>query len=93
MSAGGRLCTLQANPHFWVPTIEVRLPDGIIRSYGSLNVARVIFVRLFACAGAAPPVVYDDEFSTTTDCTVCPYLLQKVPSYTVVFLKSSRLKE
>jgi hypothetical protein len=28
MSAGGRLCTLQENPHFWVPTIKVRPPDG-----------------------------------------------------------------
>ncbi len=29
MSAGGRLCTLQENPHFWVLTIKVRPPDGI----------------------------------------------------------------
>jgi hypothetical protein len=29
VSAGGRLCTLQENPHFWSPTIEVRPPDGI----------------------------------------------------------------
>jgi hypothetical protein len=29
MSAGGRLCTLQENPHFWVPMIKVRPPDGI----------------------------------------------------------------
>ncbi len=29
MSAGGRLCTLQEYPHFWVPTIKVRPPDGI----------------------------------------------------------------
>jgi hypothetical protein len=28
MSAGGRLCTLQETPHFWVPTIKVRPPDG-----------------------------------------------------------------
>ncbi len=28
VSAGGRLCTLQANPHFWVPVIKVRPPDG-----------------------------------------------------------------
>ncbi len=28
MSAGGRLCTLQENPHFWVPTIKVRPLDG-----------------------------------------------------------------
>ncbi len=27
-SAGGRLCTLQENPHFWVQMIKVRLPDG-----------------------------------------------------------------
>jgi hypothetical protein len=27
-SAGGRPCTLQENPHFWVPTIKVRQPDG-----------------------------------------------------------------
>ncbi len=29
MSAGGRLCTLQENPHFWVPRIKVTPPDGI----------------------------------------------------------------
>jgi hypothetical protein len=28
MSAGGRLCTLQEDPYFWVPTIKVRPPDG-----------------------------------------------------------------
>jgi hypothetical protein len=28
MSAGGRLCNFQENPHFWVPTIKVRPPDG-----------------------------------------------------------------
>ncbi len=28
MSAGGCLCTLQENPHFRVPTIKVRPPDG-----------------------------------------------------------------
>jgi hypothetical protein len=28
MSAGVRLCTLQENPYFWVPTIKVRPPDG-----------------------------------------------------------------
>jgi hypothetical protein len=28
MSAGGRLCTLQGNPRFWVQTIKVRPPDG-----------------------------------------------------------------
>jgi hypothetical protein len=31
MSAGGRLCTLQENPHFWVPTIKVRPCDGTSR--------------------------------------------------------------
>ncbi len=30
MSARGRLCTLQENTHFWVPTIKVRPPDGNI---------------------------------------------------------------
>jgi hypothetical protein len=30
MSAGGRLCTLQENLHFWVLTIKVRPPDGIL---------------------------------------------------------------
>jgi hypothetical protein len=29
MSAGGRLCTLQENAHYWVLTIKVRPPDGI----------------------------------------------------------------
>ncbi len=28
MSARGRLCTLQENPHLWAPTIKVRQPDG-----------------------------------------------------------------
>ncbi len=27
---GGRLCTLQENPHFWSPTIKVRQPDGTL---------------------------------------------------------------
>ncbi len=31
MSAGGRLCTFQENPHFWVPTIKVRPPDGTVQ--------------------------------------------------------------
>ncbi len=31
MSSGGRLCTLQENPHFCVPTIKVRHPDGTSR--------------------------------------------------------------
>jgi hypothetical protein len=31
MSAGGRLCTLQENPNFWVPKIKVRPPDGTSR--------------------------------------------------------------
>ncbi len=29
MSAGGRLCTLQENPHFWVPVVKVKPPDGM----------------------------------------------------------------
>jgi hypothetical protein len=28
MFAGGRHCTLKENPHFWVPKIKVRPPDG-----------------------------------------------------------------
>jgi hypothetical protein len=28
MSVGGCLCTLQENPHSWVPTIKVTPPDG-----------------------------------------------------------------
>jgi hypothetical protein len=28
MSAGGRLCTFQENPHFWFPKIKVRPHDG-----------------------------------------------------------------
>ncbi len=39
MSAGDRLCTLQENPHFWVPTIEVRPPDG---NYDYLNSLRIL---------------------------------------------------
>jgi hypothetical protein len=31
MPVGGRLCTLQENPHFWVPTIKDRPPDGMLR--------------------------------------------------------------
>jgi hypothetical protein len=31
MSAGGRLCTLQENHHFWVKTIKVRPPDGTLK--------------------------------------------------------------
>ncbi len=33
MSAGGGLCTLQENPHFWVPTIKVRQTNGTSRKY------------------------------------------------------------
>ncbi len=29
MSAGGRLCTSQEKPHFWVPTIKVKPFDGM----------------------------------------------------------------
>jgi hypothetical protein len=36
MSAGGRLCTLQENPHFWVPTIKVRPPDGTSRNFAQI---------------------------------------------------------
>ncbi len=32
LSAGGRLCTLQENPDFWVPTMKIRPPDGISNS-------------------------------------------------------------
>jgi hypothetical protein len=32
MSAGGRLCTSQENPHFWVPTIKDRPPDDMPRT-------------------------------------------------------------
>jgi hypothetical protein len=28
ISAGGRLCTLQENPHFWVLAIKVKQLDG-----------------------------------------------------------------
>jgi hypothetical protein len=35
MSAGGRLCTLQKTPHFWVQKIKVRPPNGIIADHGS----------------------------------------------------------
>ncbi len=28
MSSGGRICTLQENPNFWVPMLKVRTPDG-----------------------------------------------------------------
>ncbi len=30
MSAGGRLCTLQENPHIWAPTMKVRPHDGTV---------------------------------------------------------------
>ncbi len=40
MSAGGRLCTSQENPHFLVPTIKVRPPDGTCRYF-------LLFVRTF----------------------------------------------
>jgi hypothetical protein len=30
MSAGGRFCTLQENPHFWVPRIKVKPPVGTL---------------------------------------------------------------
>jgi hypothetical protein len=31
MCAGRRLCTLQENPNFWVPTIKVRPPDSTVK--------------------------------------------------------------
>jgi hypothetical protein len=43
MSAGGRLCTLQENPHFWVQTIKVRPPDGTY-----LRELRIMISRLAA---------------------------------------------
>ncbi len=30
LSAGGRLCTLQENPHVWVSMIKIRQPDGTV---------------------------------------------------------------
>jgi hypothetical protein len=44
MSAGGRLCTIQENPHFWIPTLKVRPPDG---TYSILN--HIIRVSTHAC--------------------------------------------
>ncbi len=37
MSTGGRLCTSQENPHFLVPTIKVRQPDGSFYSYSQTS--------------------------------------------------------
>ncbi len=34
ISAEGRLCTLQENPHFWVSMIKVRPPDGTLPTPG-----------------------------------------------------------
>jgi hypothetical protein len=39
MSAGGRLCTLQENPDFLVPTIKVRQPDSIIDLFSEYDIS------------------------------------------------------
>ncbi len=48
MSAGGRLCTFQENPHFWVPTLKVRPLDG-------KSCTRCVVVTRSRRAAAGPP--------------------------------------
>ncbi len=42
MSAGGRLCTLQENPHFWIPRIKVRPPDGTSITLTEIRLASMV---------------------------------------------------
>ncbi len=56
MSAGGRLCALQENPHFWVLTIRVRPPDGTYWDSG-------ITVKAALCLTSAS-VLYDMSLLT-----------------------------
>jgi hypothetical protein len=64
MSTGGRLCTLQENTHFWVPTIKVRPHDGIyIRRFGEKSwtqrlLQSDIISRRFISASAIWPPSY-----------------------------------
>jgi hypothetical protein len=50
MPAGGRLCTLQENPHFLVPTVKVRQPDGtpiagtLLISFAELSILPLLFM-------------------------------------------------
>jgi hypothetical protein len=55
-SAGGRLCTLPENPHFWVPAaIKVRPPDGMLLTrYSQVIVFNVAVRRHEAFAFAVP---------------------------------------
>jgi hypothetical protein len=57
MSAGGRLCTLQENPHFWVPRIKVRTPDGILACAQTAGIRRFILVAVDVGLLANPTVV------------------------------------
>jgi hypothetical protein len=41
MSAKGRLCTLQEKSHSWVPTIKVRLSDGILMWRKRVTIDRI----------------------------------------------------
>ncbi len=47
MSAGGCLCTLQENPHFWVPKIKVRPPDGIFFVFVIAKQDKWLSVKIF----------------------------------------------
>jgi hypothetical protein len=64
MSAGGRLCTLQENAHFWAPTIKFRPPDGssvvlkLISSSGKYQILPLYFFNLGTC----PATLIDAKF-------------------------------
>jgi hypothetical protein len=49
---GGRLCTLQENPHFLVPTIKVRPPDGM-QNLRELQLSSVRLLVPFWLAGCS----------------------------------------
>jgi hypothetical protein len=49
MSAGGRLCPLQENPHFWVPTIKVRPPNGTKNVFIFVSIYLSYFLFLNMC--------------------------------------------
>ncbi len=67
MTAGSHLCTLQENPHFWVPTIKVRPPDGIYSSslilFCSLFLSPFIFTSL-ASKVSYPSAVENNKMQT-----------------------------
>ncbi len=67
MSAGGCLCTLQENPHIWVPTIKVRQPGGTLEVRQGLSLVMM-------------GVLESSQITSTCDRT---QYVEKIPRWTV----------